>query len=92
MQTAAKSDYQEEWVKILTKGMVTIPKIFRDELNLNEGEVARIKKIGHRLVIEPRETIDYEVYKVDEYKKMLSDDKLPPKLAKVASSIWEDIE
>jgi AbrB family looped-hinge helix DNA binding protein len=92
MQTAIKSDYKEEWVKILTKGMLTIPKAFRDELNLKEGEVARIKKIGQRLVIEPREVVDYEAYSDGEFKKMLFDDRLPPKLANIASSIWEDIE
>lgn len=47
--------YQEEWVKILSKGLITIPKSFRDELGLKEGEIAKVKKIGKRLVIEPRE-------------------------------------
>jgi len=47
--------YQEEWVKILAKGLITIPKSFRDELGLKEGEVAKVKKIGTKIIIEPRE-------------------------------------
>lgn len=92
MQIKASGGYQEEWVKILAKGMITIPKAFRDELGIKEGEVAKIKKIGRRLLIEPREIADYEVYSDKEFKKMLKEDKLPRKLAAIASSIWSDLE
>lgn len=85
-------DYSEEWVKVLAKGMITIPKSFREELGIREGEVARIKKIGKRLVIEPRELIDYEVYSDKELKEMIEGDKLPPKLAKEAIALWPDLE
>lgn len=92
MQTTNKNDYQQEWVKILAKGMITIPKSFREELALREGEVARIKKVGRRLVIEPRDTADYEVYSDKELKDMLKNDRLPPKLAKQAASFWKDMK
>lgn len=83
--------YQEEWVKILAKGLITIPKSFRDELGLKEGEVAKVKKIGKRLIIEPRELSNYESYSNIEYKEMLDNDKLPKKLANLTSSMWPDI-
>ena len=86
-----KIAYPQEWVKILTKGMITIPKSFREELGVKEGEVARIKKIGQRLVIEPREVADYEVYSDGELKEMLEEDKLPVNLAKKAASLWPDL-
>lgn len=84
--------YQEEWIKILSKGLVTIPKAFREELGLRKGEIAKVKKVGSRLVIEPRDIADYEVYSASELKEMLKEDKLPAKLSKVASSLWSDLE
>jgi len=87
-----KSEFPTEWIRILSKGMITIPKAFRDGLGIKEGEIARIKKIGRRLVIEPREIADYEVYSDDELKTMLEEDKLPKKLASEASSLWPDLK
>lgn len=90
MQTT--SNYEEEWVKILSKGLMTIPKSFREALGLKKGEVAKVKKIGRRLIIEPRDVADYEVYSDPELKSMLKEDRLPVKLSKVASSFWPDLE
>ena len=84
--------YPEEWVKILGKGMITIPKAFRDELGIREGEVARIKKVGKRLLIETREMTDYELYSDNELKEMLEEDKLPVKLALKAKEFWPDLK
>ncbi len=81
----------DEWVKILGKGMVTIPKKFRDDLGMHEGEVARIRRIGNRLVVEPRNVADYETYTDGELRVMLAADKLSPKLAKKARSLWSDL-
>lgn len=91
MQTQVKTDFQNEWVKILSKGLITIPKTFREELGLQEGEVARIKKIGRRLIIEPREVAEYETYDQKELKRMLKEDKLPADLAKKAADFWPDL-
>ena len=44
------SNSQEEWVRILGKGMVTIPKSWRDELGLTEGEVVKAKKVGNKAI------------------------------------------
>ena len=46
-----KSEFPTEWIRILSKGMITIPKAFRDGLGIKEGEIARIKKVGRRLII-----------------------------------------
>lgn len=83
---------KEEWVKVLAKGMITIPKPFREQLGIKEGEVARIKKIGNRLVIEPREVADYEIYSKKEWQKMLKEDQLPKDLASTAASLWPDLK
>lgn len=90
MTTVSLSD---QWVKILSKGLITIPKNYREELNLKEGEVARVRLLGKRLIIEPRQYVDnYEEYSNKEFKQMLEDDKLPPKLAKKAFSFWPDLK
>lgn len=91
MTLLPKSKFEEEWVNILAKGMITIPKPFRQELGIREGEVVRIKKVGRRLVIEPRDLTDYETYGNQEFKKMLKEDKLPKKLALKAASLWSDL-
>lgn len=91
MQIQTKIDFQNEWVKILSKGLITIPKSFREELELKEGEIARIKKVGQRLVIEPREVTEYEVYDNKELERMLKEDKLPINLAQKAAELWPDL-
>lgn len=91
MQMQVKTQSEGEWVKVLAKGLITIPKAFREQLNIKEGEVARIRKIGRRLVIESRETADYEVYSNDEFKMMLKDDELPKEINKKVGDIWPDL-
>ena len=92
MQTVSKNEFPEEWIRVLTKGMITIPKIFRDELGIKEGGIAKIRKVGKRLVIEPRKIADYEVYSDKELGEMLTEDKLPKKLADEALELWSDLE
>ena len=82
----------EEWVKILGKGMVTILKKFRDDLGIREGEVARIRKIGNRLVVESRDAVTYEIYSDDEFREMMLADKLSAKLARKARALWSDLQ
>jgi len=92
MQQINDFDYQTEWVKVLTKGLVTLPKNFRDSVGIREGDVARIRKIGRRLVIEPRDLADYEVYSQKELSQMLRDDQLPRTLKKQVDKIWSELK
>jgi AbrB family looped-hinge helix DNA binding protein len=64
--------------------MVTIPKQWREELGLKEGDVVRAKKEGSRLVIEPNKSnlAPYRVYSSAEIDAFLKEDKLPKSLAK----------
>lgn len=79
----------EAWVKLLPKGLVTIPKIMRNKLNFQRGEVVKMKLIGKRLVIEPREIADYEIYTDEELNKILEEDKLPKSQALKTASYWK---
>ena len=86
------SGFQTEWVKVLNKGLVTLPKNFRDTVGIRAGDVAKVKMDGRRLVIEPRDLADYEVYSQKEFKQMLQDDKLPKLLAKKTAKIWPELQ
>jgi len=86
------SNFQTEWVKVLNKGLVTLPKKFRETVGIREGDVAKIKMVGRRLVIEPRDLADYEVYSQKELKQILRADKLPKFLAKKTAKIWPELK
>lgn len=65
----------EEIVKVQNKGLVTIPKNFRDDLGFEENGLARIKKVKGALVMEPVRMLSYKVrsYKdkdLDEFFKL----------------------
>jgi AbrB family looped-hinge helix DNA binding protein len=68
----------QEWLKILGKGMVTLPKKWRDELGLEAGDIVRAKKQGNLLIIEPLddEKVPFRVYTDKEIEAFLLDDKV----------------
>lgn len=78
----------EKWAKILPKGLLTIPKSMRERLNLREGEVVRIRIIGTRAVIEPRETVDEDILTDAQLQRILEKDTLPPAMAKATEKYW----
>ncbi|OGG14150.1 hypothetical protein A2773_05365 [Candidatus Gottesmanbacteria bacterium RIFCSPHIGHO2_01_FULL_39_10] len=51
----------ENIIRILPKGVVTIPKKIRELVRLEENELARIKVEKGRLIIEPVRTLPYPV-------------------------------
>ncbi|KKQ73810.1 MAG: hypothetical protein US96_C0051G0003 [Candidatus Woesebacteria bacterium GW2011_GWB1_38_5b] len=51
----------EQIIKIQGKGLVTIPKNFRDELGLGKNSLARIIKEKGRLILEPLRILKYPV-------------------------------
>ena len=77
-------DTTENIVKILPKGLVTIPKKLRQELGFEESGLARVKKEGRRLVLEPVSVIGYPLrdYTKEEVREFVNQDRLPPKLKK----------
>ncbi len=81
MAQAVHNTNQEEWLKVLGKGMITLPKKWRDEMGIENGDVVKAKKEGNTVVIEAqpqrKPTAPYRVYSVDEIKEFLDEDKLP---------------
>ncbi|MBI3384994.1 AbrB/MazE/SpoVT family DNA-binding domain-containing protein [Candidatus Gottesmanbacteria bacterium] len=70
-------DIQEEWLRVLKKGMVTIPKAWRLEFGFEEGEMIRAKKLSDKIVIESRgKPAPYRIYTQEELKTFLKNDRL----------------
>ena len=72
------STSQEEWLKILGKGMVTIPKKWRDDLGIAEGDIIKATKNGKNVVLtSPKaRTVPYRIYTDEEIKAFIHDDQL----------------
>ncbi|SRR6266496_5131460 len=57
MQTQTPQEPQETWVRVLKKGIVTLPKAMREKAGIKEGDVAKATLIGNMIVIEPRAVV-----------------------------------
>lgn len=68
---------QEEIVKMQPKGLLTIPKRFREELGFEEDGLVRVKQEKGRIVLEPVRILDYPVrsYTKEEIDEFLAFDK-----------------
>lgn len=75
---------EEEWLKVLGKGMVTLPKKWQEELGITTGDIVKAKKVGKRVVIESRNSglAPYRVFTDAEIDDFLEADKLPTSLIK----------
>lgn len=84
----------EDIIKIQPKGLITIPKKFREEIGLDENSLARVKKEGRRLIIEPVTVISYPLreYSKEEIEQFIKDDRLSPKLLKKLSKLFNNSE
>ena len=81
-QTTANT--QEAWLKVLGKGMITLPKKWREAMNVTTGDVIKAKKEGAKVIIEASQsqTVPYRIYSDYEIDEFLKQDKLPKRLAK----------
>lgn len=91
MQTLQSAIQGETWIKILPKGLITIPKKMREKLGIKDGDIAKINISKNSIVIEPRESNEYRLFSNEEIKQWIKDDKLPIELAKKSQTIWSDI-
>ena len=86
MAQAVHNTNQEEWLKVLGKGMITLPKKWRDEMGIENGDVVKAKKEGNTVVIEAqpqrKPAAPYRVYSADDIKEFLEEDELPETFAK----------
>lgn len=74
---------KEEWLRMLDKGMLTLPKNWREELGLWPGELIKAQKKGRSIVLQPKEAdVPYRLYSDQEIAQFIKDDSLPKTLAK----------
>ena len=69
---------QDEWLKVLGKGMITIPINWRKELNIKPGDMVKAKKEGERVYIEApqQKSAPYRTYSDAEIAQFIKDDSL----------------
>jgi len=74
---------QEEWLKVLGKGMVTLPKKWRDEMRIQSGDILKAKKERNKVIIESAQSpkTPYRVYTKAEIDEFLKEDAVSQKLA-----------
>ncbi|MBI4092246.1 MAG: AbrB/MazE/SpoVT family DNA-binding domain-containing protein [Candidatus Levybacteria bacterium] len=82
--TQANVSSNQEWLKVLGKGMVTIPKKWREVLGIATGDIVRARKEGNQVVIETQKgsNVPYRIYSDSEIEEFLKEDKLPRPLTK----------
>lgn len=93
MQIQQQGKPQETLIKVLSKGLIAIPKSFRDKLGLKEGDVAKAKVIDDKLIIQSRKVAQYADYRVFTKKQIdewVKEDKLPEPLATQTKNYWSD--
>jgi len=74
--TQTNAQIPTEWLKILGKGMITIPKSWRDELGIQEGTVVQAEKTQEGILIRPMEKkAPYRVYSRTELLQFVKDDR-----------------
>lgn len=48
-------------IKLQQRGILTLPKKFRDTLGLEEGQVMRVQEKNGQIILEPQLTIDKQL-------------------------------
>ncbi len=84
-------DIQEEWVNVLSKGLITIPKKMREIVGIKEGDIAKVKIQNKKIIIEPRKEVTYRTFTKEEIDQWLKEDELPKDLAKKIDSLWPEL-
>lgn len=85
---------QTEWVNILSKGLITIPKRMREEIGIKDGDIAKIRLKGNQIIIEPKEAnmfSDVRDFTIQQIQQWIKEDIIPSKLAKKTEKYWKDL-
>lgn len=93
MQTL-QTKIKEEWIHILTKGIITIPKKMREQIDIKEGDIVKIKIEGNSIVIEPKSELslnDVRSFSRKELERWIKKDELPIDLTKETANYWKDL-
>jgi antitoxin PrlF len=78
-----------QYSTVTTKGQVTIPAIYRKELNIKEGNVVEFKLINGQLIVEPKANDVTQVFGLLKSKKSVSLEEMEKAIEKGRSSRWK---
>ncbi len=68
---------KKEYLRVLGKGMITLPKKWREELSISEGSIITAVKTKDSIVIEfPTKSAPYRTYSPRELESFLVEDTL----------------
>ncbi len=81
MQQTSLPTGRSEWIKILNKGVITLPKKLRDQAGIQPGDVARARVSGKSIIIESRDAVDtLRTFTEEDIARWEKEDRLPPEL------------
>ena len=85
----SKTVSEEAWIKVLGKGMITLPKKWRDAMGIEQGDVVKAKKEGDKVVLEPSTqkgaaVAPYRIFRANEINEFLEEDLVSEELIKQA--------
>jgi len=78
MSATTQQNDQSEWLKVLGKGMITIPINWRKALNFKQGDILKASKRGNQVIIEAptQKSVPYRLYSDAEINSFIKDDSL----------------
>jgi len=83
---------QEEWIRILSNGLITIPKAWREQTGIREKDVLKAKLVDNKIILEPQnQDREIRIFSDKEIQQWIEDDKLPKELADETKEFWSDI-
>lgn len=85
---------QTEWVNVLSKGLITIPKKIREEVGMKEGDIAKVRVEGNKIIIEPKEEnlfVEVRNFTTQQLQQWIKEDTLPSGMAKKTEAYWKDL-
>lgn len=83
---------QEEWIRILSNGLITIPKAWREQTGIREKDVLKAKLVDSKIILEPQnQDREIRIFSDKEIQQWIEDDKLPKELADETKEFWSDI-
>ena len=91
MSIKIKDEKQEDILRVLTKGMVTIPKKWRERLAIQAGDRVRASLRERQIIVEPMEQkAPYRIYSQEELDEFAKNDTLPLSLKPKVKRILEN--
>jgi len=78
-------------IQKIKRNNIKLYKKIREKAGIKEGDVAKIKLQGKKIVIESQDELQYRTFTKKQIEQWVKDDELPPELAKKTEDYWKDL-